>query len=482
MAGRTRREAHATRPTSSRRTAAGARSRRRRPRQAVDELAHGLLALGVEKGDSFGILARTRLEWVLLDFALAQIGAIPAPIYPSSTADASAATSSSTPTPSAARRGRRAAREDRGRAPGARLHDRDTRRAACARPRARRGATRTRSTEARAQIGDDDLFTFIYTSGTTGPPKGCMILNRNYYDMVGRIDEIAELLPADATSCSSTCRSPTTSGGSCTCSAPTSATRSRSCPDPRRIGDVMPQVRPTVLPTVPRVLEKVHTAVSANFAAATGVKRRLIDWALGVGAEVSALRQRQRAVPAGLAFKHRIADRLVYSKVKARLGGRLRAAISGGAPLAKEIAEFFHVLDILILEGYGQTEETTASNVNRPNRFKFGTVGPAHPRHRGCDRRGRRDPDQGPDRLRRLLQRRGGDPRRAPRRRVAAHRRRRRDRRGRIPDGHRPQEGHHRHRRRQERRRRRTSRTCSRGSRGSHRRSSSATGARISWR
>jgi long-chain acyl-CoA synthetase len=123
----------------------------------------------------------------------------------------------------------------------------------------------------------------------------------------------------------------------------------------------------------------VHTAVSANFAAATGVKRRLIDWALEVGGEVSALRQRQEPVPAGLAFKHRLADRLVYSKVKARLGGRLRAAISGGAPLAKEIAEFFHVLDILILEGYGQTEETTASNVNRPDRFKFGTVGPPIP-------------------------------------------------------------------------------------------------------
>jgi long-chain acyl-CoA synthetase len=123
----------------------------------------------------------------------------------------------------------------------------------------------------------------------------------------------------------------------------------------------------------------VHTAVSANFAAATGVKRRLVDWALDVGSQVSELRQRQEPVPAGLAFKHRIADRLVYSKVKERLGGRLRAAISGGAPLAKEIAEFFHTLDILILEGYGQTEETTASNVNHPHRFKFGTVGPAIP-------------------------------------------------------------------------------------------------------
>jgi long-chain acyl-CoA synthetase len=119
--------------------------------------------------------------------------------------------------------------------------------------------------------------------------------------------------------------------------------------------------------------------VSANFAAATGVRRRLIDWALDVGREVSELRQRQEPIPAALAFQHRIADRLVYSKVKARLGGRLRAAISGGAPLAKEIAEFFHALDILVLEGYGQTEETTASNVNRPHWFKFGTVGPAIP-------------------------------------------------------------------------------------------------------
>ena len=129
----------------------------------------------------------------------------------------------------------------------------------------------------------------------------------------------------------------------------------------------------------PAVTEKVHAAVSANFAAATGIRRRLIDWALDVGRQVSELRQRQEPVPAGLAARHRIADRLVYSKVKERLGGRLRAAISGGAPLAKEIAEFFHMLDILILEGYGQTEETTASNVNRPNRFKFGTVGPAIP-------------------------------------------------------------------------------------------------------
>ena len=123
----------------------------------------------------------------------------------------------------------------------------------------------------------------------------------------------------------------------------------------------------------------MHTAVLASFDEATGVKRRLIDWALGVGRRVSELRQAGKPVPRGLAAQHRLADRLVYSKVKEKLGGRLRFGISGGAPLAKEIAEFFHVLDIPILEGYGTTECTTASNVNMLDRFRFGTVGPAIP-------------------------------------------------------------------------------------------------------
>ena len=344
---------------------------------AVAELAHGLLALGVEKGDSFGILARTRLEWVLLDFALAQIGAVAAPIYPSSTAsEACYILEHANVVGCLAEDDEQLAKIEAARPEHAyTLETLDELRAL---GREHASAHPNALDEARAQIGDDDLFTFIYTSGTTGPPKACMILNRNYYEMVGTIDQIENFfLPSDVM----------------LLYLPLAHNFGRLMhllgahlgytiaflPDPRRIGEVMPEVRPTVLPTVPRVLEKVHTAVTANFAAATGVKRRLIDWALDVGRQVSLLRQRHEPVPRSLALQHRIADRLVYSKVKKRLGGRLRAAISGGAPLAKEIAEFFHTLDILILEGYGQTEETTASNVNRPNNFKFGTVGPALP-------------------------------------------------------------------------------------------------------
>jgi long-chain acyl-CoA synthetase len=344
--------------------------------RAVEELANGLLALGVKKGDAFGVLARNRLEWALFDFALAHVGAIATPIYPSNTP-----TECQYVLEHSNAVGCLVDRELREKIDETKLEhvfERERLDDLRARGREHAAASPDALEQARGHIGDDDLFTFIYTSGTTGPPKGCMILNRNYYDMVGTIDGIEHFfLPTDVM----------------LLYLPLAHNFGRLMhllgayhgytiaflADPRRIGDVMPQVRPTVLPTVPRVLEKVHTAVSANFDAATGVKRRLIDWALEVGKEVSGRRQRGEPIPGGLAFKHRLADRLVYSKVKERLGGRLRAAISGGAPLAKEIAEFFHVLDVLILEGYGQTEETSAATVNRPTHFKFGTVGPAIP-------------------------------------------------------------------------------------------------------
>ena len=100
-----------------------------------------------------------------------------------------------------------------------------------------------------------------------------------------------------------------------------------------------------------------------------------MDWALGVGRRVSALRRAGKPVPRGLAAQYRLADKLVYAKVKERLGGRLRLAISGGAPLSHEIAEFFHAIDILLVEGYGLTECTTAASTNTHEAYRFGTVG-----------------------------------------------------------------------------------------------------------
>jgi long-chain acyl-CoA synthetase len=351
-------------------------------RTAVDELANGLLALGVSKGDAFGILARTTLEWVLFDFALGSIGAIGAGIYPSlPSKDCAYVLDHSDAVGVLVEDGEQRAKIEAERPNLPKLHhvltfaDLDD-------LRAKGRAYAAENPEALAQVRDaiteDDLFTYIYTSGTTGPPKACMITHLNYYEMVSAVDEVPEfigpnevvLLYLPLAHNFGRCLHLLSAYVGCTIAF---------CPDPLRVAEAAQQVRPTVLPSVPRVFEKVHTAVQAGFDEATGVKRRLIDWALGVGKRVSELKQQGMPVSTGLALQHRLANKLVYSKVKERLGGRLRLPISGGAPLAKEIAEFFHAIDILIIEGYGQTECTTASNVNMPSGFRFGTVGPAIP-------------------------------------------------------------------------------------------------------
>jgi long-chain acyl-CoA synthetase len=353
-------------------------------RTAVEELANGLLAAGVAKGDAFGILARTTLEWVLFDFALGSIGAIGAGIYPSlPPKDCAYVLDHSEAVGVLVEDGDQRAKIEAERSDLPKLRyvvsfaDLDALRA---KGRDYAAENPDALEQARAGIGEEDVFTYIYTSGTTGPPKACMITHRNYYEMVAAVDNVPEFIGPDDVILLylplahnfGRCLHLLAGYVGCTIAF---------CPDPLRVAEVAPKVRPTVLPSVPRVYEKVHTAVQASFDEATGAKRRLIDWALRVGLRVSELRQRGRPVPKRLALQHRLADKLVYSKVKKRLGGRLRLPISGGAPLAKEIAEFFHVLDLLIIEGYGQTECTTASNVNMPvaGGFRFGTVGPAIP-------------------------------------------------------------------------------------------------------
>jgi long-chain acyl-CoA synthetase len=343
----------------------------------VDELAHGLLALGVRKGDAFAILASTRIEWVLFDFALALVGGVTAPIYMNSSArDVAYVLAHSEAIGVLCEND-----EQRQKIAGAGLEhvltfaDLDELRA-----RGREHAQHEPEAVERvaAEIGEDDLYTYIYTSGTTGPPKGCMIRHRNYYSMTNKVNGVDDF---------------TLAGDVMLLFLPLAHNFGRCmalggaqmgytvafCPDPYAVADALPVVRPTVFPSVPRVYEKIHTGITTKFGEETGVKRALIEWALDVGRQASALRQSGRDLPRWLALRHRVADRLVYSKVKERLGGRLRIGISGGAPLAKEIIEFFHALDILVLEGYGLTECTTAATVNRPTSFRFGTVGPALP-------------------------------------------------------------------------------------------------------
>ena len=350
--------------------------------ERVDLLANGLLARGVQKGDAFGLLARNTLEWALLDFALAHVGAVGAAIYAnSSPRDAQYVLEHSEAVGVVCEDDAQRQKVETGGAtlPSLRhvltfadlpaLEDEG---------RAYREAHPEALDEAVAAIDEEDLFTFIYTSGTTGPPKGCMIRHRNYYAMVTSGDDLPQR-PHSGDVMLLYLPLAHNFGRLMHLAGPYQGYTIAFLADPLEVARAIPEVRPTILPSVPRVYEKVHTAVTASFAEATGVKRRLIDWALDVGRRESALRREHRSVPRALALQRLLADRLVFSKVKERLGGRLRLPISGGAPLAPEIAELFDALGVSIIEGYGLTECTTAATTNRSDNYRFGTVGQALP-------------------------------------------------------------------------------------------------------
>ena len=348
----------------------------------VRDLANGLLALGLRKGDAVALLGRTTLDWALLDFALGQIGAVGAAIYASSSSrDVAYIVGHSEAVAVLCEDDEQLAKVEAHRAelPGLehviRFADLP---ALEERGRAYAAEHPDALAAAREAIQEDDLFTFIYTSGTTGPPKGCMISHRNYYAMVSVVDDLPDYTMGDDVMLLYLPLAHNF-GRLMHLSGPYVGYTIAFLPEPLRAAEALPLVRPTVFPSVPRVYEKVHTAVVAKFDEADGVRRKLVDWALGVGRRVSELQATGQQVPRALAAQHALADRLVYSKVKERLGGRLRTAISGGAPLAQEIIEFFDAIDIRILEGYGLTECTTAATTNRPSRYRFGTVGPALP-------------------------------------------------------------------------------------------------------
>jgi long-chain acyl-CoA synthetase len=339
----------------------------------VDGLSRALLARGVRHGDRVAVLSRTRLEWMLLDWAIMSIGAVVVGLYPTNTASECAYVLGHSETVLAFVEDdlqRQKLESVRGQVPSLReIVD-----------FAGLGAFEETGGEVEPEpVQEDDLATLIYTSGTTGPPKGCMLTHKNLVTagarvkshMQGTEDTVLLFLPM-AHSFARICHHAAVFHGSTLA----------LCSDATRVPEAIANVRPTVLPAVPRVYEKIHANVLGEIERAGGPKRRLGLWALRVGSRVSRLRRAGRPVPTLLRAQERVADRLVFAKVRERLGGRLRVGVSGAAPLGLDVLEFFHSLNMLVVEGYGLTETSSSLSVNDPDDYRFGTVGHAV---EGCD-------------------------------------------------------------------------------------------------
>ena len=359
----------------------------------VREVTLGLLALGRGKGDAVALLSTSRAEWVQADFAIFSAGCVTVPVYPTYPPDLiayvvndSGAKTIIVEDPAQLAK----VLEARDKMPGlehivvmsgydAPQPPKIVMTWESLRRLGRDSADAHRSTLADrvASTRPTDLATIVYTSGTTGPPKGVMQTHGNH---------IAALTASKQAT-------PVSEGWVHLLFLPLAHSFARLesflgvthglttafAENLDKVGENLRETRPHFICSVPRVFEKVYGKILAGVEAGSPAKKKIFHWAVSVGRDVSRHQQRGQPVPTTLELKRKLAHKLVFSKLHAALGGRLQWAVSGGAPLSRDIAEFFHAAGILLLEGYGLTETCPALTFNRPDRYKFGSVGQTLP-------------------------------------------------------------------------------------------------------
>ena len=358
----------------------------------VRQVALGLQELGVQRGDRIAILSETRPEWAIVDFACLTAGLTDVPVYPTLPADqipyivndsGAVAIFTSTPEQSAKvgeiRSQLKTVKHVIGfsatRQPGEDLTLEELR------GRGQKVDTPDRAAAYKRDalnVKPDDLATLIYTSGTTGEPKGVMLSHDNIYSNVmasaaaipfGGNDIALSFLPLSHIFARMADHYLMLHTGTSIAYAESMDT----------IALNLSEVRPTLVLSVPRVFEKLFARVLDNALSGGAVKKNIFFWARGV-AERWAKEKLSGREPKGLlALQYGIAQKLVFSKLKARVGGRMRYFVSGGAPLAPEINNFFYAAGLVILEGYGLTETSPVIAVNTPANFRIGTVGKCVP-------------------------------------------------------------------------------------------------------
>ena len=356
-------------------------------RAAVEEVSAGLTTLGVAKGDRVAILSENRPEWAFADLGTLCAGAADVTIYPTLTSggvgyiladsESKAVFVSSAP---------QAAKVAEVRASLPCLQHVVMLEAPAAEGTLGLAELRTRGRQllqkdpelVRRRAGEvaaRDLATLIYTSGTTGEPKGVMLSHGNLVVNVLDAARLFTMVRPEWTCLSflPLCHSfERTAGHNFMLYAGLTIAYAESV---AQVPENMQQVRPHIMCSVPRLYEKMYARVNEKVASDPPLRQRIFRWAIGVGRRMFAHTMAGTRPPAPLRAEFALADRLVFSKLKERTGGRMQLFISGGAPLAREIAEFFGAAGMLIYEGYGLTETSPVIAANRPGFIRPGTVG-----------------------------------------------------------------------------------------------------------
>src|SRR5215217_5454720 len=357
--------------------------------EVVERLALGLMDLGIAKGDKVSILANTRPEWSYFDFAALTAGATVVPIYQTNSpeecqyvlenSDARAVIVEDSEQLAKVR-------AVRDRCPALEhviIITGEAEDAISASELAERGASHdaVEWEERWSSVTPDDICTFIYTSGTTGPPKGCVISHGNYRSMLDMVLEVGVLGDEEVTylylplahSFALLIQFGTVALG---------ATLAYWQRDPLKIIPDLAEVRPTYFPSVPRIFEKIYTAANGAAEKSGGMKKAVFNWAIGVGRRMREVERAGSEPGFLLRRQYEIADKQVLSKIRNLFGGRVKVAVSGAAPINPEILRFFDAAGVLVVEGWGMTETSTAATIATPEDFKFGTVGRPFP---GCE-------------------------------------------------------------------------------------------------
>jgi long-chain acyl-CoA synthetase len=222
-------------------------------------------------------------------------------------------------------------------------------------------------------LSPDSVATIVYTSGTTGKPKGVVLSHSNVAAELRAIIETFDLSAEDRAL--SFLPLAHILGRVESLTGIFAGWQTAFAESLNTLSQNLMEVRPTILISVPRIYEKVYSKIQNDVASAPALKQKIFNWSVGIGRQIARLRSEQKPIPLPLSAKYQIADRLVFSKVKSKMGGRIKMTVSGGAPLAAELCEFFHACGIKILEGYGLTETSAACAVNLVDDYRFGTVG-----------------------------------------------------------------------------------------------------------